>query len=70
MDHRRHDDDRLALDVDLAQLLDDLLALGQRLLADAAIERLLAAAAHRRDQRFDAGADALHHLEPRDAEQQ
>ena len=37
---RRHDDDRLALLVLLAQVLDDLLALGRGLLADPAVDRL------------------------------
>ncbi len=67
---RRHDDHRLALDLDLAPLHDDLLALGRGLLADAAVLGFLAPAACRRDQRLDAGADALHHAQPRDAEKQ
>ncbi len=65
----RNDDDRLALD-DIVLRLDDCLAHGGRLRAHFAVPALFRAAPHARDHAFEARTDALHQLQPRDAEEE
>ncbi len=68
---RRGDDQhRLAGRRLLPRVRDHGLALGQRVLGQPALGALVGAAAQRREQVLDPGADALHELQPRHAEEQ